>query len=189
VTHHLDLEALVLEKGGHDSPDSGMCVMEAVAFFANEPHSDHPACASEIISIFLRNWNDTLSDADRQILKLYIPKLLGTAGTPEVETVRSAMALDWLCRVQTPAWLRLAHLEEDAEAVEALAEITDTASAKAALPTLWDAARDAAWAAAADAARDAAGGALRPTVKMLQRSALDLLDRMIAGQVFTGKAS
>jgi hypothetical protein len=42
-----------------------------------------------------------------------------------------------------------------------------------------DAARAAAWAAARDAAWAAAGDALAPTVKSLQASAFDLLDRML----------
>jgi hypothetical protein len=58
-------------------------------------------------------------------------------------------------------------------------------TAWAAWDTAWDAAWAAAWAAAAtdaarDAARAAADEALAPTVAMLQESAFDLLDRMIA---------
>ena len=58
------------------------------------------------------------------------------------------------------------------------------AARDAARDAAWDAARAAAWAAAWDAARAAAWAAawekLAPTVKLLQSSALLLLDRMIA---------
>src|SRR5204862_287180 len=109
-------------------------------------------------------------------------------------------------RVSAPAWLRLAGLTAEAEAIEATAPIIDAATAKAAQQALdtarsaadaaraaasaaawdaaWDAARDAAraaaWAAASDAAWAAASDVLRPTVEHLQKSALELVDRMIA---------
>lgn len=66
MTHHLDLDTLTLAEGSHPDPDAGMCVMEAVAYFAHEPHSDHPACVSPVIGAFLRRWNDDLDDDGRQ---------------------------------------------------------------------------------------------------------------------------
>ena len=200
----LDLDALVLAHGAHE-PDHTFCVLEAVAWVAGEPWSDHPSCASRVIGAFLRNWNDSMGDADRQMLKPLIPRLVGTAASAKVETKRAWMATDWLARVQAPAWFRLANRIELAESLEGLSELVDAKSATAAQPTLdaardaaWDAARDAAraaardaardaagaaaWAAARDAAWDAAGGALRPTVVTLQRSALELVVKMIEVQ-------
>src|SRR5438132_13836904 len=92
----------VVAKGKH-APDSQMCVMEAVAYVAREPWSDHPKCASRVITAFLISWNDAMDDEDRQILRPLIPKLVDTAGTPAQEQARSRMALDWLCRVSAPA--------------------------------------------------------------------------------------
>ena len=84
------------------------------------------------------------------------------------------MALDWLVRVHTPAWLRLAGLVDQADLLAGLAEV-DAGTCPSIKPMLeavrMDAAaaggvvRDAAWAvawavagdAAGDAARDAAG--------------------------------
>jgi hypothetical protein len=54
------------------------------------------------------------------------------------------------------------------------------AARDAARDAAWAAAGDAAWAAARDAAGDAAWDALKPTVAVLQESALRLIDRMIA---------
>lgn len=104
------LETLSLKVGAH-SPDSTFCVMEAVAFVAGEPWSDHPECACPVISAFLRSWNDALqTDTDRdRLLKPLIPKLIGTRN-PKLEERRALMAADWLVRVNTPAWLRLAGL-------------------------------------------------------------------------------
>jgi hypothetical protein len=186
-----DLDRIVLKSGGHDRRAlNALCVMEAVAWLAGREHTDHPPCVSTTIGAFLRSWNDGMNDTDRQMLKPLIPRVIGTAGTPEQELQRSWMALDWYCRVSAPAWLRLAGLITEAEAIEATAPIIDSASAKAAqasLNTARDAAYkagaaagDAAWAAAWAAAGAAAGAKLRPTVETLQASAIDLVERMIA---------
>ena len=167
TTRTLDLDKLHLRTGSHDPNDEQrMCVMEAVAFLAGEEWSDHPACASRIVGTFLRSWNDVLPDDQRQELRQYIPRLVGSAGTPEQEERRSWMALDWLVRVQTPAWLRLAGLTEQADMLTGMAEVTPETcpSIKAPLQAVRQdaaAAWDAAWAAARAAAWDAARAAAR----------------------------
>ena len=195
------LETVELDQGAH-SPDGKFCVMELAAYLANEPWSDHPDCVSPVIGAFLRSWNDSLNDQDRQMLKPLIPKVIGTATSKRDEETRAWMATDWLARECAPAWLRLAGLTAQAEALEKLAPLVSAASARKAQPKLdtarkdsaaagaaaRDAARDAAraaaraaaWAAARAAAWAAAEAALRPTVEALQVSAFDLLDRMIA---------
>ena len=169
------LEGLKLETGAHDAPKNGLvhaCVMEAVAYIAGEPFSDHPECASPVLGVFLRSWNDALSDEDRQMLKPLIPRLVGTKASAKVEEKRAWMAADWLGRECSPAFLRLAGLTEHAEALETLAALTTTSRAEKAQPTLAaarfaaghaarDAAGAAAWAAARAAARDAAWDAAR----------------------------
>jgi hypothetical protein len=186
----LDLDVVRLRVGAHDeNTDGEMCVMEAVAYIAGEPWSDHPQCASPVIAAFLHAWNDGLNDDDRQALKQYVPRLIGTRTDEETESRLAWMATDWLVRVHTPAWLRLAGLTGHADALAGLPELTagsqvpsikpaieaaqkDAAAARAAawgaalaaawdaaLAAAWDAARDAARAAARDAAWDAAWGA------------------------------
>src|SRR4051812_33810713 len=124
----LKLAGLSLKSGSH-AEDSEMCVMEAVAFVAGEPWSDAPKCACPVISTFLRNWNDSLrTDTDRdRLLKPLIPRLIDTKGSPELEEKRSLMCADWLVRVNTPAWLRLAGLTVHADALASLPEITSLA--------------------------------------------------------------
>jgi hypothetical protein len=186
----IDLNTLTLLRGAHPAND-GMCIMEAVAFVAGEPHSDHPACASRVISAFLRRWNDAMNDEDRQQLKPLIRELVGSRGTTQQEVKRAYLATDWACRVSAPTWLRLAKQESHALACEALSPVVDAASARAAREVLTkaraadaaagaaaaDAADAAAYAAAADAAAGAAG--LRPTIVELQRSALQLVRDML----------
>src|SRR6185437_15550026 len=191
------LEKLSLESGSHEEFEKGMCVMEAVAYVAGEPWSDHPQCACPVITSFMIAWNDGLpNDAERdRLLKPLVPQLIDTRSTTAVKERRSYMALDWLIRVHTPKWLDLVpSLASHAKALRGLDEIVDMAGATAAgqftraaraaaEDAAWDAARaaawDAAWAAAWAAAWDAAGAFLKPTTEWLQTSAIDLVTRMI----------
>jgi hypothetical protein len=151
-----------LLSGNHDGPDSGMCVMEAVSWIAREPWSDHPECVCPVIGAFLRIWNDSLPDADRdRLLRPLITIVINTRSTPAVERRRATMAADWLIREHTPTWLRLAGLTTQAEALVSLSEITDFAQCLSIMPTLTAVRKDAtaAKAAAVDAAKAAAGAA------------------------------
>lgn len=40
------LESLSLKRGAHQEAEKAFCVMEAVAYVAGEPWSDHPKCVS-----------------------------------------------------------------------------------------------------------------------------------------------
>jgi hypothetical protein len=42
------------------------------------PFTDHPPCVSPVIAGFMRNWNDSLPDAERGILIPLLPKLIDT---------------------------------------------------------------------------------------------------------------
>jgi hypothetical protein len=175
----LDLDTLTLTSGGHDPDDGAMCTMEAVAYIAGEPWSDHPQCASPVIGAFLRTWNDDSGDEQRQELKRYIPRLVNSRGTDAQESERSWMALDWLVRVNTPTWLRLAGLTVQADILASLKPLdvdncpsilptleavrSDAAAAEDAVWVAAEATRDAVWAAvwvAAEATRDAVWAAV-----------------------------
>ncbi len=121
----------------------------------------HPKCTSAVVGAFIRCWNDRLPDEDRdRLLKPLLPRLVGSAGDSDTELARSYLALDWLIRVHTPAWLDLVErLKPHAAKLRGLGEITDFDRARAAQPMIraaGAAAWAAAWAAARDAARDAA---------------------------------
>ncbi len=201
----VDLESLVLKHGAHRAPSNGLtdaCVMEAVAYLAGEKWSNSPECASPVLGAFLRAWNDQLPDDDRQQLKQYIPRLVGSKGSKAQEDERAWMAMDWLVRDYTPVWLRAAKLDAQADLIAALPEFKrgmdvpsvrltieavrkDAAAAwTAAWAAAWTAARaaagDAAWTAAWAAAGDAAGDAAGPSVVECQQSAHRLVDRMLA---------
>ena len=149
--------------GAHEPNETEMCVMEACAYIAGEPWSDAPSCVSTVVAAFCRSWNDALPEPPRtELLKPLIPEIIGTRTSEADEETRAWMATDWLARVCAPAWLRLAGLTKEAEALESCARIVDAVTAGAAQPHIeearrasaaaWAAAWDAAWAAARDAA-------------------------------------
>ena len=182
---------LVAETGlasGAHNPNGAWCAMEAVAYIAGEKWSDHPECVCPVIGAFMRNWNDSLSNDERNQL-ITIDRLLKTVGPrgwDKLAERRSLMAADWLVRTHTPAWLRLAGLTAQADALSSLPEITAMAQVPSIREPLEAARRDAsaaraaAGAAAGDAAGDAAGAKLAPTKTELQASAGELIERMCA---------
>ena len=157
------LGTITLLSGAHKR-GTGMCAMEAAAYLAGEPHSDHPECVSPVIASFMRSWNDGMrSDAERELLKPWVVKVLHTRTTAADEWTRGWLAFDWLVRVQTPAWLDLTPtLAPHATALRALPCLTSTEvylASRQVLAAAWTAARTAARAAARAAAWDAARAA------------------------------
>ena len=174
-----DLEQIHLKSGAHDSRKDGVCAMEAAAWLAGREHTDHPICVSPSIGSFIRSWNDSLdSDEERdRLLKSLLPEILETASTAEIENDRGWMAIDWLARIFTPAFLdKVPKFSNHAKALRKLKSFTSKTWSKN-KPVL-DAARAAAGDAARAAARDAARKSLAPIVTLLQQSAQDLVRRM-----------
>lgn len=153
---HIDLSTLVLAKGSHRDRESGTCLLEAVAYFAGEPHSDAPTCVSPVLRSFGIGLNDVLPDDKRQRLVPFVPRMVGTANDG-LDEARGFLALDWSIRIHTPAWLDLAGLVAEAQALRDLRQIVDLASAQDAGPAVRQGAKKAA--ASRDAVRDAAGWA------------------------------
>jgi len=159
------LDTLVLGLGDHEQRDDGLCLMEAVAWFADEPHSAAPRCVSPVLISFGDRGNDGLPDERRQRLVPLIPRLVGTRGDG-LDEQRAYMALDWLIRTYTPTWLELAGLTAHAQALRHLRRIVGLPTAQTAGPAVgaarsqaaadWVATRwDFSWDGAEVAARDA----------------------------------
>ena len=157
-----------LDNGSHHSFGDGHCAMEVVSWLAGLGHTDAPECASPVLRDFTINLNDTWGPVQRQKLVPFLPRMVGTANDGQDEA-RSYLALDWLIRTHTPAWLELAGLTEDAQNLRGLPEIVDLVTAEQAgavvrtayehADAAWDAARATAWAAPRAASGDAAGDA------------------------------
>jgi len=136
-----------------------------VSYVAGEAWTDHPTCVSPVIAEFCRRWNDDLGDEQRQALKPYIPRLVGT-NTGDADDDRRAWILaDWMVRTYLPAWLRISGHVDQATALEGLAELTDSTAWATAKPIVEVARKgtvgvgDASWSAASRHVRSAAGDA------------------------------
>jgi hypothetical protein len=90
-----EIHPIHLESGSHSSREAGVCVMEAVAWAAGEPHSDAPACASPVLTRFMIRLNDRLDDDRRQQLLPYVLRMIGTRGDGRDEERREMCRL-WL---------------------------------------------------------------------------------------------
>ena len=164
-----DLTTLRLQPGAHESRRDGVCLMEAAAWFVDGEHTDHPRCVCSVLAAMGRSLNDRLDDEVRQELVSLIPVVVQTANDG-LGLKRGYLALDWLIRTATPAWLRLAGLHDEAATLRALPESLDGASLSSvhqgvqdvrdrvmvAWDTAWDSARGARWDADWIAEREAA---------------------------------
>jgi hypothetical protein len=161
-----------LKNGSHESREAGMCAMEWVAYLAGEEHTDSPVCVDPPLRSFGISLNDNWDDEQRQKLRPYLARCIGTAGDGRTEE-RGWLAMDWLIREFTPAFLQLKpELHHHAEALRAAPPVLapyeldkamvllkgaqGDAARDAARVVVWDTARVAVWDAASDAARDAA---------------------------------
>jgi hypothetical protein len=145
-----------LAYGTHASPQDGRCAMEWVSYLAGEPHSDQPTCVSPVLRAMCIALNDGLDQGPRQRLRPYLTRTIGTA-EDGLDSWRGWMAMDWLTRTYTPAWLRLARLAESADGLQDAPAVTDAASLASALELLEAARREA------RAARARAFGSPLPT--------------------------
>ena len=118
----LDLETLVLRAGIHSSAVDGVSLMEAVSVVAGEPWSNSPRCTSPVIATYARGLNDWLSDIERQSLKAYIPRLIGTA-KPNLELERAFICADTAVRVFARLALAAAGIGVEAAKLGALAPV------------------------------------------------------------------
>jgi hypothetical protein len=156
---NIDRSKIVLTAGYHETREEGMNALEAAAYLAGQEHSERPYGVCPIIIEMLRSWSDHLpEDGIRTRLHVpLLPTILNTYATPEMMLRRSWMAVDWLVRVYTAAWLELAGLAAHASALRALTPIVDMGSAEASKKAT-RAAR-VAWYASKTAARTAARAA------------------------------
>lgn len=165
-----NLDAVTLTRGPHPDRSDGLCLLEAAALVAGEPHSDAPWCVSPVLRTMGIHLNDVLLDERRQQLAPLIPLLPGTRGDGR-DRDRSLLALDWLIREFTPSWLAYGALEGHAETLRELPPIASLASATYAADLVRTAegdavaAGDAAWAGAGDGAWAAAGTAVCDAIR------------------------
>lgn len=84
---------------------AGFSVLEAVACWAGQRHTETPASLSPVLAAFARRWEHGLGSAgQRAMLKQFIPALPNTVD-PAVDEALAVLAIDWLARHAVPLWL------------------------------------------------------------------------------------
>ena len=97
--------------GASDHPRNGACLLSAISWLVYADLDDHPPCVSEVIAELARNINDLLPDDERQELKEYIPRLVGTADDSVVEDERVLFLNRYIIDKLFPLGLASAGLE------------------------------------------------------------------------------
>ncbi len=118
-----------LSESSHQSFEEGACLMEAVAYIAGEPHSDHPKCACPVLTRNGIRLNDRFTDEERQLLAPLIPKLVGTRSTRAVELRRMYSLVDYSVRVIVPMAMDVVGWKDLGDRLRSISEITDEQSA------------------------------------------------------------
>jgi hypothetical protein len=195
----------VMELAAYLSPTSGftdhpVCVSPVIGSFLrswNDSLADEPRQMLKPYAVQVLNTATTKKDEETRawlatdwLARECAPAFLRCAGLTAQAELLEALAPLTSAESARKAQPTLDKTRKDAYAARAAArdaarDAAWDAARDAARDAAWDAARAAARAAAWDAARAAARAAVEPTVKLLQPSALLLLDRMIA----VGKAA
>jgi hypothetical protein len=91
----VNADSVRLEPGTHRSPRDGMCLLELASLLAEEKFSDRPRCVCAVIAAFLRDWNDRSGHAQRQRLRPYARRVVGSRASRRVTHRRRDICLIW----------------------------------------------------------------------------------------------
>jgi hypothetical protein len=98
------VRSLRLDPGSHASPRDGVCVVELSSVIAGEGFTDRPRCVCDVIGAFLRSWNDRSSHAERQLLRPYAKRIVGSRARRSVTRRRRDVCLTWAGADLTGNW-------------------------------------------------------------------------------------
>lgn len=73
-------QTIRISRGRHQPTSAKACVMEVASMLAGEPFSDRPRAVCPVIGAYLRTVNDLLDGWDRQRLRPYAARVVGTVG-------------------------------------------------------------------------------------------------------------
>lgn len=88
------LERLILDTGQHAPGGYCLCLLEACAAFAGEPHTNRPRCVDPVLTEIGISFNDHLDDLWRQELVPLIPRMVQTGGD-QLTALRSMATVRW----------------------------------------------------------------------------------------------
>jgi hypothetical protein len=102
---NIDLLTFKLSVGKHKNPTVGMCFMEAVAWMANERHSDRPKCVCPVLGNYGLILNDAMTTRERKALNPLILKIIGTRSKKHEEMRAAYLLRETIVRVIASAFL------------------------------------------------------------------------------------
>ena len=139
-----------LTHGSHANREEGMCLMEAVAYLAGEPHTYAPECACPVLTEYAIVINDAMGDGPNgdalraRYLHDLAPMLVGSRSTPDVEQARAYVLADHAVRIFAPLALDSAGLGDEAAKLRSLDAVVDKQTAakaseavEASMPVEW----------------------------------------------------
>ena len=159
MTAKINIDMLANLKLGSGSGGIDRCLMESVALLTGEKRTDKPSCVAPSLITMGIHLNDWATDEQRQTLKAFVPRVIGTAGDHAAEERRKYLCIDAAVREFAPLWLERARFTNRAERLRAMPEIVDQASAKGAHELAQTAASAASAASTAYASYPAASAA------------------------------
>jgi hypothetical protein len=101
----VDVDSVRLEPGTHRTPSDGVCLLELASVMARERFSDRPRCVCAVIAAFLRGWNDRSGHAERQRLRPYARRIVGSRSRRSVTRRRRDICLTWAGADLTGNWV------------------------------------------------------------------------------------
>lgn len=90
-------------------------MVELASMIAGEKFTDRPKCVCPVVGSFLRCWNDHAGYADRQRLRPYASRVVGTGGYRRISRIRRDLCLSYaganldrrlLGRAASRLWMR-----------------------------------------------------------------------------------
>ena len=127
MDQQITLKNYDLKHGSHKDRDQGMCAMEFVAYLAREPHSDRPQCASPLITSFVTGCNDRWNVKERQLLKPYLTRIMGTRDGKDLERAK-IFAMHAVTRI-SPHAIESIGLKDEAEKMRSATTLEEGISA------------------------------------------------------------
>jgi hypothetical protein len=113
-----EIETKPLHKGSGTGIDQA-CVMQMVSYVAGEKWTDQPECACPVLTWYAIRLNDRFDDKHRQLMKPFIPMLVGTRSTPESQIARKRLIRWRNVTVTYPLILETIKLNDLAEKLRA----------------------------------------------------------------------
>ena len=169
-----DLAIFNLSRGSHESPEDGVCFMEAVAWMQGEEHSDTPKGACSILGRFGTKLNDKMPNEYRTLLNPMVLKMAGTV-SKEHEQLRVEYLVRQIAKRVVPIVFEAAGLTKQAGYLRAIADDAPMQYIKTVCRTYANAANAASYAASytasyANAANAAKEDIWKEPVKILDEA-------------------